>query len=399
MANKKIDFDTIVKALDITPTMYKNAVDKYTAIAAYLDEQGIEADFYPQGSFRLGTVVRPLKNGKDADYDLDVVCQLKEDKASTDAKTVKNEVGNALKASKLYSDRLLPEDDRCWTLEYATVDGTVGFSLDVVPCVGQSEDIIQSVEALGVPASYAQEAIAITERIGTLYDWQASNPKGYALWFDSINRAFLNYNRDARRQAMFNENRAVFVSVEEIPEILERSALQRVIQILKRHRDLFYYRARKEDKKPISAIVTTLTAQIASHADPSLSTYELLEFVSNDIERYSALLQGKTTGYYSNYEERAYIKKADQRWTINNPVDPNDNYADSWDDETASLFFRWAAAVKQDFIDISETEQEKYYASLKNGMGAALVEKALPIQPINKPIKPVSITGTKPWRC
>lgn len=47
MANKKIDFDTIVKALDITPTMYKNAVDKYTAIAAYLDEQGIKADFYP----------------------------------------------------------------------------------------------------------------------------------------------------------------------------------------------------------------------------------------------------------------------------------------------------------------------------------------------------------------
>lgn len=64
MANKKIDFDTIVKALDITPTMYKNAVDKYTAIAAYLDEQGIKADFYPQGSFRLGTVVRPLKTEK-----------------------------------------------------------------------------------------------------------------------------------------------------------------------------------------------------------------------------------------------------------------------------------------------------------------------------------------------
>ena len=142
-----------------------------------------------------------------------------------------------------------------------------------------------------------------------------------------------------------------------------------------------------------------MAAQIASHADPSLSTYELLEFVSNDIERYSALLQGKTTGYYSNYEARAYIKKDDQKWTITNPVDPNDNYADSWDDETASLFFRWAAAVKQDFIDISETEQEKYYAGLKNGMGATLVDKALPVQTINKPIKPVSITGTKPWRC
>lgn len=399
MANKKIDFDLIVKALDITPTMYKNAVDKYTAIAAYLNEQGIAADFYPQGSFRLGTVVRPLKDGKDADYDLDVVCQLKEDKASTTARYVKTKVGNALKESKLYSEKLLPEDDRCWTLEYASVDGTVGFSLDVVPCVGQSEDIIQNVVALGIPVNYAQEAITITERTETVYDWQASNPKGYALWFDSINSAYLNYNRDACRQAIFNENRSIFASVEEIPENLERSALQRVIQILKRHRDLFYYRARKEDKKPISAIVTTLVAQIASHADPSLSTYELLEFVSNDIEKYSALLQGKAAGYYSDYEARAYIKKENQKWKILNPVDPNDNYADSWDDETASLFFRWGTAVKQDFIDISETEQEKYYAGLKNGIGASLVEKTIPALTIGKTAKTVSITGTKPWRC
>lgn len=56
--------------------MHKYAVERYEGISNYLESQGIKAEFYPQGSFRTGTVVRPLKNGIETDFDIDVVCEL-----------------------------------------------------------------------------------------------------------------------------------------------------------------------------------------------------------------------------------------------------------------------------------------------------------------------------------
>ena len=121
--------------LDITPTMEANAREKYGAIAQYLSEHGVEANFYPQGSFRLGTVTRPFRQGKDVSYELVVVCQVLEDKQQVTPGYVKNLIGDPLKESGLYADKLLPEDDRCWTLEYAKVDDKTGFNLDLVPSV------------------------------------------------------------------------------------------------------------------------------------------------------------------------------------------------------------------------------------------------------------------------
>ena len=54
----------VVEQLDISPSLYRNAVEKYNNLAKFLNEKGIEADIYPQGSFALGTVVRPSKKIK-----------------------------------------------------------------------------------------------------------------------------------------------------------------------------------------------------------------------------------------------------------------------------------------------------------------------------------------------
>lgn len=40
------------------PTLYKNAVEKYQALGHFLNDNGLEAEIYPQGSFAFGTVVR-----------------------------------------------------------------------------------------------------------------------------------------------------------------------------------------------------------------------------------------------------------------------------------------------------------------------------------------------------
>ncbi len=67
------DIIRLVQSLDISPTMHKNAVEKYRALANYLEENGIDAEIYPQGSFALGTVVRPSANDANAKYDLDFI--------------------------------------------------------------------------------------------------------------------------------------------------------------------------------------------------------------------------------------------------------------------------------------------------------------------------------------
>lgn len=65
------DLLKIISQLDLSPSLYKNACQKYTSIAKYLENHGLRADIYPQGSFALGTVVRPYSKDKERNYDLD----------------------------------------------------------------------------------------------------------------------------------------------------------------------------------------------------------------------------------------------------------------------------------------------------------------------------------------
>ena len=52
-SERQTDIIKLISQLDISPTMYKNADDKYHALAAFLEDCGIDADMYPHGSFAL----------------------------------------------------------------------------------------------------------------------------------------------------------------------------------------------------------------------------------------------------------------------------------------------------------------------------------------------------------
>lgn len=393
------DLEKLVKRIDITATMYKNAKEKYEAIAKYLNNNGIEANIYPQGSFRMGTVVKPYNESSEKDYDLDVICNLVIPKKTTDPENVKNQIGKALKDSDLYKDKLLPEEDRCWTLKYAKIDGEVGFSLDIVPSVDEASEVINGVVGLGVSSDLASEAIAITTKIATNYHWDESNPKGYAIWFDEINKPFLEFNREERRTQYFTENKGMFASVEDIPSNLERSSLQRVIQILKRHRDIYYSRTKKWDERPISAIITTLCSKISSNAAKDLSTFELLGFVVKELKVYSELLDIGQDIFEERYAERKFIKKENKKWTVYNPVNPNDIYTENWTKKTADTFFKWIDTVFIDVIENEEFGEKSYYSGLLRGFG---YEGFSSIKDFLEPgnsneSKPVNLQNIKPW--
>lgn len=398
MRDKTVDLETLASKLDISPTMHKYAVERYEGIAEYLKNNGINASFYPQGSFRTGTVTRPLKGGKEADYDIDVICEMQFIKQNVTPYYVKNIVGNALKKNETYKTKMKPEEDRCWTLQYAEITDGIGFLLDVVPCVGEENQYIIDLISKGAQVKYAQHSVAITEKITEeKYIWIPSNPKGYGEWFDEINERFKQANIYERKQQIFNENRALFglnATIEDVPDYMVRSSLQRVIQLLKRHRDIYYARIKREDLKPISAIITTLVTKIANEIC-EYDVNNLLIYVISSLREYSQLLLGQKPSPNKNGEIRNYIQKSDQKWEITNPVNPDDNYADSWTDETARYFFAWIEAVTIDLAQTDTSNETKYITGLMTSFGSEFVNNGLNINRINTPMR-IS-TPTKPW--
>jgi hypothetical protein len=404
MRNKKQDFEKLAAGMDISPSMYKYAVERYQGMSKFLSESGIDAHFYPQGSFRTGTVVRPLKDGKETDFDIDVVCELTDAKDGTFPMEVKQVVGTTLEGNEEYKSKMRPEEDRCWTLDYANVSGDIGLSMDVVPCVHEDTTVCLRLKSLGVNEAFADKAVAITERKGaTNYIWKSSNPGGYGDWFDCINGPFLSIGLHERKERILNENRTMFASVDDVPNYYVRSPLQVCVQILKRHRDLFYAEVDKTGKfRLASVIITTLAAQIASGTEPA-DIDVLLPHIVEGIDDYSELLQGHRPRNEAYYMQKAFIRRMEKKWVIPNPVNPEDNFADSWTNETAQMFFRWVRAVKEDFVDTSPAEERKYLAGLNNGFGPTVVEKVLNPYASDIPVihtkvsRPSAITPTKPW--
>ena len=135
--NKNKSLEELIAGLDISPTMHRNAEEKYKAVASYLENKGLNCEIYPQGSFAIGTVVRPYKEGKEQNYDLDFICLVKDYENSESPLILRNLIGNQLKQHKTYND-MLKEYEKCWTLEYGTI-GTIGFNMDIIPAIEEEE--------------------------------------------------------------------------------------------------------------------------------------------------------------------------------------------------------------------------------------------------------------------
>lgn len=190
---RKSDILRLVKALDITPAMYKNAFEKYHKIADFLAVNGIEADIYPQGSFALGTVIRPITKDPNAYYDLDFICQMPFTRNSNSAAETRIMVKDILEKSDLYGGKLTIYEN-CFTIEYAEING-VGFKVDIVPAVDESAEQKTMLKELSEYPELVDTAIAIPQVNKQPIFWPTNNPKGYKSWFDGINEPFKNENR------------------------------------------------------------------------------------------------------------------------------------------------------------------------------------------------------------
>lgn len=280
----------ICEDLQISPTMHRSAEECYLAIGQWLEAEGspirlLRPRIYPQGSFRIGTTTRPLRG---EEYDLDLVLELDLGTRTISPLAILDLVEKRLHDHGSYR-RMVERKKRCVRLTYARE-----FHLDILPA---RPDALQGGTRVQIPDR-------------ELHAWLASDPRGYASWFKArASSGLLTLTR----------------KVEPVPdheEAEEKTALQQVVQLLKRARDVAY--EEEPDDAPRSIVLTTLAGRAF---DGSVSLTDAL----------LAVVQG--------------ILQATSRTStallVTNPVQPAEVLSEQWlrDPTTYARFTLWMRSL------------------------------------------------------
>lgn len=385
---RKIIIESLARCLDITPKQYQEAVSRYNHLTSYIKNQNLEYNTYLQGSFRLGTVIRPYARLEERDYDMDIVCELPYRDQTEYA--VKNDLGDIIKKSNY--NRYLAEDGegtRCWTLEYKEQDAE-GFHIDLLPCRKLSANE-QMDYVCRYPKADVSSIVMLTHKISEgKYKFKSTNPDGFSKWFHNISNNILDWSPAVERYKIFQEHENFFKNTlgvyqsKDVDEVYVRSPLQKAIQVLKRHRDYMFAGKPEEHYKPISIIITVIVSKIAEKHNGRFSDTEgLLKIVLEELKDYHKLDSiGVDSDFLQFGEDRRLIVKKPRAegWEIKNPVNPEENLADRWaedDNARAKCFFKWLKNVESfmESLLIYSTKEADVRQVLNQYYGPALSKK------------------------
>ena len=294
----------IAAEIEISDAQAEKAKESYEAVGNYLNNNIKQYDvrIFPQGSFMLGTVIKPISD-KD-EYDIDLVTTI--DNKFTSAKDLKNIVGDVLKTSDRYSEKV-EEGKRCWTIQYSE---SANYHMDILPTM-KSDTYFQNKKLI----------MTHKEDENSDYEFRQTNPEAYYDWF--VKRMEEEKKKLTEEYAIRNK-----IEIVEVPEYKIKTTLQIAIEILKRYRDIKFKDT--PDIKPISIILTTLMARIYTGKE---NVYELIEKFSKE---------------YVLYLE----KDENGNVLIQNPVNENENFADKWpsNPERKEAFFKFMDNLKYDLV-------------------------------------------------
>lgn len=297
----------LVADLELPDHAYESAKRRYEDLGAWFERPESmvaknDPHIFVQGSFALGTAIRPLKD--DEEYDLDLSCRLRTGahRTSHSQKDIKDLVGNELeqyRVARRIQERLEPKH-RCWRLQY---QDSLRFHMDVVPCIPADETRRRELSALmegagldrRLAGDVASDAVWITDDRKPNFDridlnWLGSNPEGYVRWFQS--------RMEGTDRALKAEAR-----VDDVPLYRRKAPLQQVVQLLKRHRDVMF--DKHTEAKPVSIIITTIAGQACLGGQSLAATMRMTLVALAGFRR-------------SNTD------------VVLNPVDPRENFADGW---------------------------------------------------------------------
>lgn len=267
--------------LQLNKTRRERVENSYKALCEFINSsEGYfskydRIDFYPQGSYRIQTTVKP--KGKD-EFDLDFILEIKGEWTTEDPMKLLKELYKLFRDSGIYRDKVELKN-RCVRINYEN-----DFHIDILP-------------SFSAKASLNNTNIKVPDR--ELRDWTDSNPKGYGDWFNEkanlVDRVLLEKRFSA--------------SIEELPrdkpyELI--NPLNKVVQLIKRYRDIYY--KDKESNGVRSIIITTLCAEFY---DGDASEYASIAKIINSISE--------------------HISNSSKILEVYNPVNPNEKFSEKWD--------------------------------------------------------------------
>lgn len=314
-------YNDIAKCIDISDEMFDDAEREYKALGKWIDKQtpDYKICIYPQGSFGLGTIIKPINNADD--YDLDLVCQFLERYGFTARELKHGVIKDLLTNFKEIKDKI-ESKKRCWHVEYIDLPN---FHMDVIPAYKYYNHIMIT--------DHNEETDD--------YEYIGSNPSGYIEWFfDKCAK-----QRERQYEQYKKEHKEILAQadVEDIKRKKVKTPLQRAVQLLKRHRDVMF-KDKDSSIKPISIIITTIAASLYNEDENLVDTLKTI--------------LGKAAEWIEQ-------NKKDDCYYIENPSFPDENFADKWNShpERAIAFFEWVEKAYGDLVD------EKLYSKDRISMG------------------------------
>lgn len=308
---------SLLQRLELDATDRAEAIRQYNLLAddisTKLDIPRHDVDVYSQGSMRTQTTIRPRGTAK---FDIDVVVELAGPKYNNpDSEEMFEEFGVALKGNENVTGKPSARR-RCWRLDYPGK----AFYFDVTPAVADATKQYGAGLRVRDPDTR----------------WSPSNPKDFADWF--CQRADLRFPfQQTGTHARMTMDRKSIEPVPNKPVGID-DILRRAVQLMKLHRDNFYFYATEaqKDTMPISVIIVTLAAQAFEEI------YRIRKY----------LLQSPIEVVLTVVEEmKKYILRDSQgRYQILNPRLSTENFADRWNADggaRAREFFRWHTQLEQ----------------------------------------------------
>ena len=320
--------EQVVKDIRVPKKKYEEAREHYNGVASWLDSgeelKPLDILVFPQGSFAQQTAIRPIEGN---DYDVDLVCLLRQGEERLTPAQVKMLVGRRLLDPKgQYRDKVDPAGGgrRCWTIKYAE---NKNFHLDILPAVPDRE------RRRDQTGQWNDLAIKATDRMmfNAADPWTYSNPQGFAKWLAKQGQFKLAGN-------ITRGHRELTAEVDPFPNRERINPVQGAIQILKRDRDSKW----KTDKdKPISVIITTIVGQVAGDGREGRGIAELLKEICVD---------GK-------WQE--VVECRQEKWWVQNPVHERENFADKWQEKPRKqeIFMRWMGEMRETMKELLVTSR------------------------------------------
>ena len=332
--------DQICQALELTAAQLEAARTSYEAVAEWLSGSDNPLlkwiDIYAHGSTGLGTTVKPI--GRE-DFDVDLICKVLRFTADRPPAELKRIVGDRLKENARYA-AMLEEKKRCWRLNYARE-----YHLDISPTINN--------------AKCANGGELVPDK--KLREFKPTNPKGYKALFER--RAAL-IPTLRMQKALAAEDRA---AVEPFPvHGTAKGILRRLVQILKRHRDVHFLEV-VEEIAPISIIITTLAAQSYEYCVKSFVFDSELDVLIATIRLMPHFIDKPVVN-----GRRIYV--------VANETTVGENFAERWNTEPAraAAFYEWHAKALADFEALPDLQGiDVIGKSLEGSLGSSVVRKVI----------------------